>query len=76
MTAAVGNNWLVLVLSTVALASAVILADKSSEFVKGKSKYIRPFYYSDVAYVITPVSRVGYEMRHFIKSHVAVMFVY
>lgn len=37
MTAAVGNNWLVLVLSTVALASAVILADKSSEFVKGKN---------------------------------------
>lgn len=39
MTAAVGNNWLVLVFFTVALASSLILADKSSEFVKGKSKY-------------------------------------
>jgi len=39
MTAAVGNNWLVLVFFTVALASTLILADKSSEFVKGKSKY-------------------------------------
>jgi hypothetical protein len=39
MTAAVGNNWLVLVFSVVALASTIILADRSSEFVKGKSKY-------------------------------------
>lgn len=39
MTAAVGNNWLVLVFFTAALASTLILADKSSEFVKGKSKY-------------------------------------
>ncbi|XP_023727362.1 epidermal growth factor receptor-like, partial [Cryptotermes secundus] len=36
MTAAIRNNWLVLILSTVALASTIILADKSSEFVKGK----------------------------------------
>jgi len=39
MTAAVGNNWLVLVFFTAALASTLILADRSSEFVKGKSKY-------------------------------------
>lgn len=39
MTAAFGNNWLVLVFFTAALASTLILADKSSEFVKGKSKY-------------------------------------
>jgi hypothetical protein len=38
MTAVIRNNWLVLILSTVALASTVILADKSSEFFKGKSK--------------------------------------
>lgn len=36
MTAAIRNNWLVLVL----LASTAVLADKSSEFVKGKSKWV------------------------------------
>jgi hypothetical protein len=63
MTAAVGNNWLVLVFFTVALASTLILADKSSEFVKGKSKYAempvyKLFYCCDVACLITPVSSV------------------
>jgi hypothetical protein len=38
MIADIRNSWLVLILSTVALTSIVILADKSSEFVKGKSK--------------------------------------